>query len=517
MIEKERLLKLVTAAQSGDGDALNNLFTEYYNDVYYFALKTVKDPDLACDITQEAFIEIMNTLDKLKEPAAFVSWTRQITYHRCTKYFAKTRDLLVDEKEDGGTIFDDLREENRDFIPDEALDSAELKKIVLSIIDTLTPEQRSAVMMFYFDELSIKQIAEIQGVNENTVKSRLNYAKKAIKAAVEEFEKKNGVKLHAFPFLPFLFGIFGKEKETLIQPAEAVLEAVSSATAKGGAAVATGAAKAGLSLGAKIGIAAGAVVLGGGAVALATVALSAVILGGALFGGNDKTPDTESSAPITSEKQDSADGTSSEEPEKEEAGLIPLGGVYSVKLGFISTEELVGDGETVRFPEEPASGDCYVYGDYNYRAFTTEDGTVAWSAGVNDTTKAEYEPILESVCGAPVISLQNAFAYCENMVEAPVIPESIVDMLGCFQGCYSLETAPVIPKNVTNLAYAFEDCTSLKGIVTIHANPTETNNMWYGTAHPLYLTGNSDMLEEMTVSGLLGIFGEVYLLQDMPD
>ena len=46
-------------------------------------------------------------------------------------------------------------------------------------------------MMYYFDEMSVKQIAEIQGVSEGTVKSRLNYARKAIKKSVESYEKKN--------------------------------------------------------------------------------------------------------------------------------------------------------------------------------------------------------------------------------------------------------------------------------------------------------------------------------------
>jgi len=61
-MERERLVLLVTAAQRGNQAALNEIFNEYYNDLYYFALKTVKSDDLALDITQEAFVEIINTL-----------------------------------------------------------------------------------------------------------------------------------------------------------------------------------------------------------------------------------------------------------------------------------------------------------------------------------------------------------------------------------------------------------------------------------------------------------------------
>lgn len=230
-MERDKLISLVTKAQQGDQDALNDLFNAFYNDVYYFALKTVKDDQIACDVTQETFVEIINTLDKLQEPAAFVKWMKQITYHQCTRYFKKKKDVIVDEDEDGNTIFDTLAEENSEFIPDEALDKDEFKKTIMSMIDDLSEEQRAALMMFYYDELSIKQIAEIQGTNENTVKSRLNYAKKGIKKSVEDYEKKNGVKLHCVGVLPLLLWLF-KDYFAQSVPASAtvVAEGVAGAT-----------------------------------------------------------------------------------------------------------------------------------------------------------------------------------------------------------------------------------------------------------------------------------------------
>ena len=208
-MEREKLISLVTAAQSGDNGALNELFNAFYNDVYYFALKTVKDDELACDITQEAFVEILRTISNLQEPAAFVKWMKQITYHQCTRYFKKKKDVIVDEDADGNTIFDTVQEDKADFIPDEALDKDEFKKTILLMLDELSEEQRAAVLLFYYDELSVKQIAEIQGVSENTVKSRLNYARKGIKKSVEDYEEKHGVKLHGLTALPLLRWVLG--------------------------------------------------------------------------------------------------------------------------------------------------------------------------------------------------------------------------------------------------------------------------------------------------------------------
>ena len=231
-MERDKLISLVTKAQQGDQDALNDLFNAFYNDVYYFALKTVKDDQIACDVTQETFVEIINTLDKLQEPAAFVKWMKQITYHQCTRYFKKKKDVIVDEDEEGNTIFDTLAEENSEFIPDEALDKDEFKKTIMAMIDELSEEQRAALMMFYYDELSIKQIAEIQGTNENTVKSRLNYAKKGIKKSVEDYEKKNGVKLRCAGVLPLLLWLF-KDYFAQSVPASATVVAEGVATATG--------------------------------------------------------------------------------------------------------------------------------------------------------------------------------------------------------------------------------------------------------------------------------------------
>ena len=227
-MERDKLISLVSKAKQGDPDALNDLFNAFYNDVYYFALKTVKDDQVACDVTQETFIEVINTLDQLEQEAAFVTWLKKITYHQCTRYFKKKKDVIVDEDEDGNTVFDTLQEEKSDFIPEEALDKEDFKKTIMGMIDNLSEEQRAAVMMFYYDELSIKQIAEIQNTNENTVKSRLNYAKKGIKKSVEDYEKKNGVKLHCVGVLPLLLWLF---KDYFAQSAPATATAVAEGVA----------------------------------------------------------------------------------------------------------------------------------------------------------------------------------------------------------------------------------------------------------------------------------------------
>lgn len=219
-MERKKLIKLVTAAQSGDHKAVDTLFNAYYNDVYYFALKTVKDEDAACEITQDTFVSLLKSFGDLKEPAAFITWMKQIAYNHCARFFQKRKDVLVDEDEDGNTVFDSVLEERAEFVPDEALDQDDFRKTIMGMLDELSPEQRSATMLYYYSEMSVRQIAQIQSVSEGTVKSRLNYARKAIKKSVEDYEKKNDVRLHSVALLPLLFWLFAGAKEEM--PAGAV-------------------------------------------------------------------------------------------------------------------------------------------------------------------------------------------------------------------------------------------------------------------------------------------------------
>lgn len=233
-MQKEGLYSIVIKAQNGDNCAFEELFTETYNDVYYFALKTVKDENLAADITQETFVTIFNNLNSLNDAVAYSSWSRQITYRHCLQYLKKqNREIVAEENEDGSTIFDDIEEDRAEFIPDENLDKEDFKNTILRIVDKLPEEQRTVVILYYYDELSVKQIAEIQGVSEGTVKSRLNYARKAIKSAVEDYEDKNNIKLHSVGIFPFLFWSFGAEAKACSLSAstvETIASGISSTT-----------------------------------------------------------------------------------------------------------------------------------------------------------------------------------------------------------------------------------------------------------------------------------------------
>ena len=209
LIEREKLISMVCSLKNGEPDAATELFETCHKDIYYFILKTVdNDHHLAEDLTQDTFVSILEKISSLEEPAAFVSWSKQIAYHKCTDYFDKKKELLADENEDGYSVFDTVEEDREEFIPDAAINKEDLRKTIIAMINDLPEDQKSAIILRYFNEIPVKEIASIQGVSEGTVKSRLNYGRKAIKQSVEAYEKKNDIKLHCAGVIPLLLWLF---------------------------------------------------------------------------------------------------------------------------------------------------------------------------------------------------------------------------------------------------------------------------------------------------------------------
>lgn len=466
-MERETLIHLVTAVQSGDGDALDKLLSAFYKDVFYFALKTVKDEELAADITQETFATVITTIEDLKEPAAFVKWMKQITYHHCTHYFSKKKEILVDEDEEGNTVFDVVAEDRTEFIPDEALDQQDFRKTILSILDELPDEQRAAVLMYYYDELSVKQIAEIQGVSEGTVKSRLNYARKAVKNSVETYEKKHNIRLHTFAFLPFMFWLFKKDAEESVSAADAAAPAVAE-----GVSAATGTQ---LSLGGAVTGSAGAVtaaatISGTGLLGklasiplvvkiLAGVVAAIVALGGLgilLHNGDSADQPTATNQPSSTNSEDSTPSVF----------IVPEGCTYITKEAEYSA------GQTV--PRAAAEGDVLATLVYTYTCDEDPYGQIGWKVNTNNKELVEYPELLSEINGLNLISMAGAFMNCAAMEKAPTIPECVTSLVQAFWGCESLQKMPQIPYGVTNLQATFVECSNLTSVTEI---PLTVTNM----------------------------------------
>ena len=242
-MEQEKLLELIRRSREQDPDAQEELVRAAQNRVYYHCKKMLKHEEDARDAAQDVLLTMITNLDKLKEPAAFWGWVNGITANRC-KHLLTTphKEWQIPEDEEGNSMLEHVENLDETLVPDKALDNEETRRMILGLVDDLPPEQRMSVLFYYYDEMSVKQIAEAMDTSEGTVKSRLNYARKSIKAGVEEYERK-GIKLYSVsPFLLLAYFLRQEAAGPLLDPAAAAAIAGQVLSQAGGAAGAAGAA-----------------------------------------------------------------------------------------------------------------------------------------------------------------------------------------------------------------------------------------------------------------------------------
>ena len=189
---------------SGDQQAQEELVLAAQNRVYYHCRKMLKHEEDALDATQEILISMLTRLDRLQDPEAFWGWLSAMTANHCRNVLTRgRREAQIPEDDEGNSLLDAFESLDEQTVPDKALDNDETRRMIVELVDQLPPPQRQCVLMFYYEEMSVKDIAAALETSEGTVKSRLNYARKAIKSGVDAYAAQ-GVKLYsALPFLVY--------------------------------------------------------------------------------------------------------------------------------------------------------------------------------------------------------------------------------------------------------------------------------------------------------------------------
>ena len=206
--------ELVLSAKNGNKKAFDKLYKLTSNDVWFTCVSLLKDEENAKDIMQETYITAFLKLNTLKDEEKFCGWLTAIATNKSkNKLKGKVEYQIDDEVLIAKTETDEL------MLPEEYINKAEKRKVLLQIIeDTLSFNQYQVVLMFYFNELSIAEIAQTLEISEGTVKSRLNSSRAKMKTAIEDYEKKSGDKLHGVVVVPFFTTIFKEEAKSLAVP-----------------------------------------------------------------------------------------------------------------------------------------------------------------------------------------------------------------------------------------------------------------------------------------------------------
>ena len=210
----KKIKELVSSAKSGNKKSFDKLYELTSNDVWFTCVSLLKDEENAKDIMQETYITAFLKLDTLKDEEKFCGWLTAIATNKCKNKLKGKVEYQIDDE-----VLITEAETDELMLPEEYITKAEKRKVLLQIMeDTLSFNQYQVVLMFYFNELSIAEIAQALEISEGTVKSRLNSSRAKMKTAIKDYEKKSGDKLHGVVVVPFFTTIFKEEAKSLAVP-----------------------------------------------------------------------------------------------------------------------------------------------------------------------------------------------------------------------------------------------------------------------------------------------------------
>lgn len=179
MDERELIIKI----QSGDMNAFSQLFEKYKDEAFKYSYLITGNEHISEDIVQEAFINCYNKITSLKKQEQFKSWFFKMLTRIAWRYLKKEKKSIpidnifekADDEKNDESINQYIRKEQADILHEE--------------IGKLDIKQKTVIILYYFNDLTVKEIAKIMGCFEGTVKSRLYSARKKLKNNIGKFDE----------------------------------------------------------------------------------------------------------------------------------------------------------------------------------------------------------------------------------------------------------------------------------------------------------------------------------------
>jgi len=188
MSEPER--SLLRRLRDRDERAFRELVQEHRDRVFNITFRMLGNRAEAEDVAQEVFILVFKNIDEFRAESKFSTWLYRIAVNQCKnriKYLARRHDRDRDELDDSlqgngvnGTIGGPLPSS-----PSEALQRAQMEKVLQEAIANLDEDQRIVVVLRDVEDLSIEEICEITGLPDGTVKSRLHRARLVLRKRLQ--------------------------------------------------------------------------------------------------------------------------------------------------------------------------------------------------------------------------------------------------------------------------------------------------------------------------------------------
>ena len=209
----------VEQAKAGKEEGFSYLYEMTYRNKLYIAMKYMKNEDEAMDVLHDSYVKAFERISSLQDANSFPGWFSTIVANTARNTLRDRHTVnfsdMQREDQDGEAFEYSIADENMTAQPEMACTTKETQEMVQELIGSLSDEQRMCVLMFHIEGYSIKDIATVLGCSENTVKSRLNYGRKNIKAKAEELQKK-GYKLYSYTPMALLTYLLMAERGSML-------------------------------------------------------------------------------------------------------------------------------------------------------------------------------------------------------------------------------------------------------------------------------------------------------------
>jgi RNA polymerase sigma-70 factor (ECF subfamily) len=170
----------VEQAKAGDPEAWDQLFRRYQLPLYVYVFELAHQEQTSLDIVQETFIAAVRHIGGLRENEKFGGWLFGIAHQKCIQQWRKerrARAALEEMAQEPGEL---------ETSPDDWLVRREQEARFMKLLNELPLAHRSVLLLHFVEDFSLEDIAQITGAPIGTVKSRLHYAKRALRNLLEK-------------------------------------------------------------------------------------------------------------------------------------------------------------------------------------------------------------------------------------------------------------------------------------------------------------------------------------------
>ena len=175
--------ELVRRAQQGERRAFEELIVRHQPIALALAIRIVGDRERGQELTQEAILHAYLSLDSIRKPNSFRAWLCSIVVNLCKSHLRRPRvKTLSLEMLSGGRSFDSLPFYDSSPQPHEAAEARETHRLILAAVSQLSPANRDAVLLYYFEQLSVREIASLLQISVPAVKGRLHKSRRKLRA-----------------------------------------------------------------------------------------------------------------------------------------------------------------------------------------------------------------------------------------------------------------------------------------------------------------------------------------------